>query len=175
MIELVHTAAAAPEALAAAYRLLEEVFEGDLTADDWEHALGGLHAFVWESGDLVAHGSVVQRRLIHNGRALRCGYVEGVGVRADARRRGHGTAVMAALEQAIRAAYDLGALGTSDEGEPLYRSRGWQRWTGPLSALTPDGIRPTPEEQGAVYVLPGVIPLDLTAELTCDWRTGDLW
>ncbi|MDG4824116.1 GNAT family N-acetyltransferase [Asanoa sp. WMMD1127] len=175
MIELVHTSAAGATALGAAYRLLEEVFEGDFGAEDWEHSLGGMHAFAWEGDDLVGHGSVVQRRLVHNGRALRCGYVEGVGVRADQRRRGHGAAVMGALESVIRAAYDLGALGTTDLGEPFYRSRGWLRWTGPLAALTPDGSKPTPEEQGAVYVFPGVMPLDLSAPLTCDWRDGDVW
>ena len=59
---------------------------------DWEHGLGGVHAFVYEGGDVVAHASVVQRRLLHGGRALRAGYVEGVGVRADQRRRGLGAA-----------------------------------------------------------------------------------
>ena len=41
-----------------------------------EHAPGGLHALVHDGGDLVAHGAVVQRRLLHDGRALRVGYVE---------------------------------------------------------------------------------------------------
>jgi aminoglycoside 2'-N-acetyltransferase I len=43
------------------------------------------------------------------------------------------------------------------------------------SALTPAGITPTADERGAVYVLPVTVPLDLTSELTCDWRGGDLW
>ncbi|GAA1866042.1 GNAT family N-acetyltransferase [Asanoa iriomotensis] len=175
MIELVHTSAAGPDALGAAYRLLEVVFEGDFGAEDWEHSLGGMHAFAWEGDTLVGHGSVIQRRLVHNGRALRCGYVEGVGVHPDHRRQGYGAAVMGALESVIRAAYDLGALGTTEEGEALYRARGWLQWTGPLSALTPDGVVQTPQEAGAVYVLPGVMPLDLTAPLTCDWRDGDAW
>jgi aminoglycoside 2'-N-acetyltransferase I len=33
----------------------------------------------------------------------------------------------------------------------------------------------TPDEQGAVYVLPGALPLDRTTALTCDWRDGDVW
>ncbi|MEV4532691.1 GNAT family N-acetyltransferase [Asanoa sp. NPDC049518] len=175
MIEVLHTSAAGAAALGAAYRLLEEVFAGDFGAEDWEHSLGGMHAFVWERDTLVAHGSVVQRRLVHNGRALRCGYVEGVGVHPEHRRRGYGGDVMAALEAVIREAYDLGALGTTDEGEPFYRSRGWLPWIGPLAALTPDGVKDTPDEQGAVYVFPGVMPLDLSAPLTCDWRDGDVW
>ena len=58
---------------------------------------------------------------------------------------------------------------------PLYVSLGWQRWRGPLSALTPSGIVPTPEEAGSVYVLPVATELDLDGELTCDWRDGDVW
>ena len=58
------------------------MFEGEFTEQDWEHALGGIHALVWDGDALVGHAAVVQRRLLHGGRALRAGYVEGVGVRA---------------------------------------------------------------------------------------------
>jgi aminoglycoside 2'-N-acetyltransferase I len=40
---------------------------------DCEHALGGVHALVWEGNELVGHASVVQRRLIRGRRALRTG------------------------------------------------------------------------------------------------------
>src|SRR3712207_8893328 len=43
------------------------------------------------------------------------GYVEGVAVRPDRRGRGHAAAVMSALERVVRSAYELGALGTTDE------------------------------------------------------------
>ena len=53
---------------------------------------------------------------------------------------------------------------------------GWVPWGGRLSALTPDGIVATPEEQGTVHVLAtDGVPLDLAGELTCDWREGDVW
>ena len=100
---------------------------------------------------------------------------EAVAVAASARRRGHGSAVMGALEEVIRRAYDFGALSATEDGAPLYRSCGWQLWTGPVSALSPSGLLPTPDEDGAVHVLPLRADLDLTAELTCDWRDGDLW
>jgi aminoglycoside 2'-N-acetyltransferase I len=96
-------------------------------------------------------------------------------VRADRRRRGHGAAVMDALERVVRGAYDLGALGATDEGAGLYTSRGWQQWRGPLYALTPDGVIRTEEDDGGVYVLPVTTALDLSGELTCDWRDGDVW
>jgi aminoglycoside 2'-N-acetyltransferase I len=146
-----------------------------MTDEDWEHALGGVHALVWEGDELIAHGSVVQRRLLHRGHALRTGYVEAVAVRADRRRRGHGGAVMEALERVVRGAYELGALGATDEGAALYTGRGWQQWRGPLFALTPDGVVRTEEDDGGVYVLPVATELDLSGELTCDWRDGDVW
>ncbi|MGO4424893.1 GNAT family N-acetyltransferase, partial [Streptomyces sp. MCAF7] len=161
--------------LKAARALLDDVFEGDMSDHDWEHALGGIHALAWEDGELIGHASVVQRRLLHGGRALRAGYVEGVGVRADRRGRGHGAAMMAALERVVRGAYDLGALGSSDEARDFYAARGWQRWQGPTSALTPEGVRRTAEEDGGIFVLPAAVPLDVSAELICDWRDGDVW
>ena len=174
-VRTVHTAELDAEALETARDLLDAVFEGELTAHDWEHALGGMHALAWEAGELVGHGSVIGRRLLHGGRALRAGYVEGVGVRADRRGRGHGGALMAALERVIRGAYELGALGATDEAAAFYAARGWQQWRGPTSALTPAGAVRTPDEDGGIFVLPVATELDISGTLACDWRDGDLW
>jgi aminoglycoside 2'-N-acetyltransferase I len=174
-VRTAHTADLDVQTLGAARALLEAAFEGGLTEHDWEHALGGVHALVWEDGELVGHGSVVQRRLVHAQRALRAGYVEAVGVSAFRRGRGHGAAVMTVLERVIRGAYDLGALGTTDAAERFYAARGWVRWQGPTCALTPDGIARTEGEDGGIYVLPVAVPLDLSGALTCDWRDGDVW
>jgi aminoglycoside 2'-N-acetyltransferase I len=174
-LQIAHTAALDADTLAAARALLAEVFAGDFGEHDWEHALGGTHALVWEDEQLIGHGSVVQRRLVHRGHALRAGYIEGVGVRAGHRRRGHGGALMGALEAIVLRAYDLGALGATDDAARLYAARGWERWRGPLSALTPSGVTRTPDEEGAVYVLPNAAALDVHGELTCDWRDGDVW
>lgn len=175
IVRVAHTAELAPATLAAARQLLDDVFAGEMTDHDWEHALGGMHALAFEGAELVGHASVVQRQLLHGGRALRTGYVEGVAVRADRRRRGHGTALMEAAERIVRGAYDLGALGATEEAVPFYRGRGWKQWRGPSSAFTPTGIQRTEEEDGWIYVLPLAIPLDLGGELTCDWREGDVW
>lgn len=177
MVELVvaHTGQLSAADLVAARRLLDDVFEGDLGEHDWEHALGGLHALVWEGSDLVGHASLIQRRLLHGGRALRTGYIEGVGVRADRRRRGHGAAMMEALEGVARGAYELGALGATDEGAAFYVARGWSRWQGSTFALTPAGVVRTEEEDDCIHVLPFSGGLDLRSELTCDWRDGDAW
>jgi len=173
-VQVAHTADLDPEVLQAASELMLGAFD-DFTPDDWEHGLGGIHALAWEDGELVGHASVVQRRMLHGGRALRAGYVEAVAVRADRRRRGHGAAVMEPLERIIRGAYELGALGATDDGAALYTTRGWLRWEGRLSAITPQGVQHTPEEEGYVYVLPVSAELDRSGELTCDWRDGDVW
>jgi aminoglycoside 2'-N-acetyltransferase I len=174
-IEVQHTADLGTDVLDAARLLMLEAFEGDFGPSDWEHTLGGMHALVWEDDALVAHGSMVQRRLLYEGRALRCGYVEAVGVRPDRQRRGYGAAVMDALERLIRGAYDLGALGTTDEGYEFYLARGWQAWSGETYALTPSGVVRTEEDDGGVLVLPVTVALDPSVPLTCDWRDGDVW
>lgn len=175
-VQIAHTADLAAAELRAARTLVDEAFPpGDVTDDDWDHALGGMHALAWEEDVLVGHASVVQRRLLYAGRALRAGYVECVAVRADRRRRGCASAMMTELERIIRAAYDLGALGASDDGLPFYLGRGWQQWRGTTSAMTPRGIVRTLEEDGGVFVLPVTIPLDFDGKLICDWRDGDVW
>ena len=174
-LHLAHTADLDAAALAAARRLLDDAFGSGFTDRDWEHALGGMHALLWEGPDLVAHGAVVQRRLHHGGRALRTGYVEAVAVRPDHRRRGHAGPVMDALERVVRGAFEVGALSASDMGAPLYASRGWLRWEGPTSVLAPSGTERTPGDDGGVYVLPVTAELDLAGDLACDWRDGEVW
>ncbi|MFC3985820.1 GNAT family N-acetyltransferase [Streptosporangium jomthongense] len=174
-VRTAHTSELDTAILETARRLLVEVFDGDLSDDDWEHALGGVHALAWRGAELVGHASVVQRRMLHGGRALRAGYVEAVGVRADLRRGGYGTALMDALERVVHGAYDLGALSASDEAVPFYRGRGWRQWRGETFALTPDGLERTEEEDEGVHVLPVTVPLTLSGTLTCDWRDGDVW
>ncbi len=174
-VQSVHTAWLSPEERHAIRALLDEAFDEDITDDDYEHALGGVHALVWEDRNLIGHGSVIMRRLLHRGRALRTGYVEGVAVRSDRRRRGHGTAVMTALERVIRGGYEIGALGASDEGADFYAARGWQLWTGTASVITPGGIERTEAEEGCIYVLPVTVELAPAGDLACDWRSGDVW
>ena len=167
-----HTAELAPGELAEVRALMDASF-AHFSDHDWDHALGGQHALVREDGLLVAHGSLVMRRLLVEGRSLRTGYVEAVAVRADRRRRGHGSTVMDALE-ALAPAYDVLALSASAAGVALYEARGWRAWRGPTAVLSPTGPLPTPDDDGSVHVLTAE-PLDLDAPLTCDWRDGDVW
>ncbi|MEV0680420.1 GNAT family N-acetyltransferase [Actinosynnema sp. NPDC050436] len=170
-----HTSEVDPVVLQAARALCNDAFDGEFSDDDWEHALGGVHALVWESGVLVGHGAVVQRRLVHGGRAWRAGYVEAVAVREDRRQRGYGAAVMGALEDVVRRAYQVGALASADTALDFYAGRGWQLWRGPTSVLTPTGPERTEDDDGGIFVLPVEVVPDLDGPLACDWREGDVW
>jgi aminoglycoside 2'-N-acetyltransferase I len=177
-LRTVHTAHLSPGELAAVRALLDAAFDGEFADSDWEHSLGGMHALITEEpdGGIVAHGSLVQRRVVHRGRSLRVGYVEAVAVRGDRRRQGLGDRIMAALEEIVDGAYVLGALSASDAGAALYEGRGWQVWSGGLAALGPTGALPLPEEEGSTYVraAAGQALPDPDAALFFDWREGDV-
>jgi aminoglycoside 2'-N-acetyltransferase I len=173
-IRVAHTADLEAETLAAARALLFEVFD-DMTEADWDHSLGGMHSLAVLDGQIVGHASIIQRRIGYQGRPLRAGYVEGVGVRSDCRGSGFGAALMAPLERIITAAYDLGALGASDEAATFYANRGWQRWRGRSYGLTLTGPTRTPEDDDCIFVLPARIPLDPSADLIADWRDDSAW
>lgn len=122
---------------------------------------------------MVGHAAVVARAMVLDGTPRRVGYVEAVATDPGRQHQGIGDAVMTAIEAVISAAYDFGALSASSAGERLYRAHGWRRWEGTLSAMTPSGVTPTADDAGSVFVFGALQPSD--GELTCDWRSGDLW
>ncbi|WP_433790180.1 GNAT family N-acetyltransferase [Actinoplanes sp. CA-252034] len=173
-VRVAPTADLRPDERAAVRELLDLAFDGRFDDHDWDHALGGLHLIVARDGRPVAHGAVVQRRLLLDGRALRCGYVEAVAVHPGRRGQGLAAAVMTEAERLIDGGYDLGALSASERGRGLYLSRGWLPWPGPTAVLSPGGLLRTPDDDGSTLVRPtGDLPL--TGTLTCDWRDGDVW
>ncbi|MFE1904726.1 GNAT family N-acetyltransferase [Streptomyces gardneri] len=156
--------------------MLDSAFDGDFGEDDWDHTLGGVHAWIEDRRGIAAHGAVVLRRVLHQGRSYRVGYVEGVAVRSDLRRRGLGGVVMDGLERVVDGAYAFGALSASDEGAALYRARGWRVWEGRIEVLAPEGIVRLAEEEGSVFLRPAAgraLP-DVAAPLVFDWRDGDV-
>lgn len=176
---LIHTSDLDNETREDARRMVMEAFGGDFTDADWEHSLGGMHALIFDHGAVIAHAAVVQRRLLYRNTALRCGYLEAVAVREDWRGQGLARVVMDAVEQVLRGAYQVGALSASEAGRHIYMARGWLPWRGPTSVLAPVGVTRTPDDDNTLFVLPVNLPrdlqLDTTAEITCDWRDGDVW
>jgi aminoglycoside 2'-N-acetyltransferase I len=155
----------------------DESYESDepFSEDDWEHSLGGLHFVLDLDGEIVAHASVVERELHVDGRPLRTGYVEAVATAPDRQGRGLGSIVMQDATAYIRERFELGALGTGRHS--FYGRLGWLRWKGPSGVRTRGGIRPTPDDDGDILVLPtpSFPELDLAAPISCEWRPGDVW
>ncbi|MGH2691599.1 MAG: GNAT family N-acetyltransferase [Actinomycetota bacterium] len=178
MVRKVASDELSPDEVAAIREMLRAAFEGDpeeeFTDEDWDHATGGLHFILEEDGMVAAHASVVERELHTSGHRLVTGYVEAVATRPDLQRRGHGSALMREVGEYIDRAFQLGALG----GEPAFYERlGWVVWEGPTSVRTESGLIRTPEEDGYVLVrlTPTTPELDLSAPISCEWRSGDVW
>jgi aminoglycoside 2'-N-acetyltransferase I len=157
--------------------LLQLAFDGDFSDDDWDHTLGGRHFLGTRDGMMVAHASVVPRELRVGERAVRAGYVEGVAVAREHRRRGYGHSVMAQLGAFLMRRFELGALSAAEYNQSFYRRLGWRSWRGPTAVIVDGAVQPTPEDDGGVMVLetPTTGQLDLDATLACDWRAGDVW
>ena len=174
-VRLLTTAEVPPELLAAAHDLCDRAFAGRFDDTDWDHALGGWHALALEGAALVAHASVVDRELYVAGRAFRAGYVEAVATEPGRQGTGLGSLVMAPLVAVIRAETELGALSTGAHG--FYQRLGWERWRGRTYVRREGQPVRTPEEDDGVMVLrhgPSQ-SLDLSADITCDQRSGDDW
>ena len=149
----------------------EEAF----SADDVDHAVGGVH-WVAEAGDeVVGHASVVERRLEAAGQPLRTGYVEAVATLPAWRGRGITTRLLDAAGEHIQAGFELGGLSTGVHG--LYERAGWERWRGPTFVRTADGPVRSEDEDDGIMVLrtARTPPLMLTEPLSCEWRAGDAW
>jgi aminoglycoside 2'-N-acetyltransferase I len=149
---------------------------GTFDDEDWAHTFGGVHFLAEGAGRIVAHASVVRRRLTAGGRIMRSGYVEAVATLPEHQRQGLASALMTEVTAHIRGTYELGALDTGMQG--FYERFGWRVWEGPTSVATESGeVVPTPEEDGYVMVLlPSALAhTDLTGPLVCDWRLGDVW
>jgi aminoglycoside 2'-N-acetyltransferase I len=165
--------------IAAIRRLMRDAFGTDdehaFTDDDWKHSIGGIHFVLDLADEIVTHAALVERELQIGGQPLRTGYVEAVATAPAHEGIGHGSQVMHAVTEHIRAHFELGALGTGRHH--FYERLGWQTWHGPAFVRGPDGPVRTPEEEGYILVLrtPTSPPFALTDTISCDWRDGDVW
>ena len=173
---MARTSDLSPDFLTTLKSMLEEAY-GEPFVEDWDHALGGVHFYVEEDGDPIAHASVVERFLETGGHRLRTGYVEADATRPDRRRRGIGSQLIDDLSDYVTHEFELGALGTGEFA--FYERYGWERWRGLTSVRAETGeLLRTPNEDGYVMILRTMrtpSDLDLSWQITCDWRTGDVW
>lgn len=147
-----------------------------MTEADWAHAIGGVHVLVERDGEIVGHGSVVERELHVDGRPLRTGYVEAVAIHPRHQRSGLGSESMIEIGLLIGEEFELGALATGSPG--FYQRLGWLPWAGPTFVRTATGLQRTEEEDGGILVMSTAATppdLDRSASLSCEWRVGDAW
>lgn len=166
---------ASPELLHRIRSLCDAAFAGNFGDDDMAHSLGGTHVVASDADEVVAHASVVERRLWVGEIEVRAGYVEAVAVRPGRQRNRLGSHVMGLLHTTIVDRFDVGALSTGEHG--FYRSLGWDRWRGPTFVVEGSRRRRTAEDDDGLMVLRfgRSADLDLTMPLTCEARAGDHW
>ena len=63
-LRTVHTADLDAGARSAIRSLMDAAF-GTVSDDTFDNVLGGVHALILEDGELIGHGSVIQRRLLY--------------------------------------------------------------------------------------------------------------
>ena len=134
----------------------------------------GVHVVGRLEGEVVSHAMWVTRMLEPGGRpALRTAYVEAVATKPAYQHRGFASEILTRLAAEIRD-FDLGALSPSDPS--FYARLGWEPWRGPLFIRTDQGLLATPDESVMILRLPRTpADLDVTASLSAEWRTGELW
>ena len=165
-----------PSLMVAVRRLVWAAFgEDGFAEEDWEHTFGGRRVLAMDGAVPVGHAAVVPRPLHVGGRPLRAGYVEGVATAPDRQGGGIGSLLMATVADVVRDGHDLGALST---GRPTFYGRlGWERWAG--ATYVQDGdrrVRTHDEDDGVMVLRHGPSAgIDLTADLTCEARSGDDW
>lgn len=163
-----------PQVLGKLKRLNEEA-HGHRFAEDWDHALGGMHFFIEDGDEPLSHASVVERLLETGGRRHRTGYVEAVATRPDRQRRGLASRVIQAVTDYVRVEFELGALCTGEND--FYERFGWETWHGQTFVRTEDGLVRTGHEDGNVMILRTALSpeIDLAGAISCESRPGDVW
>jgi aminoglycoside 2'-N-acetyltransferase I len=149
--------------------------EDPMTETDWAHAIAGEQFVADIDGEIVAYASVAGREIRIGGVPLDAGYVEAVATSPAYQRKGVGTKLMRTVDAYIDDRFELGALGTGVHA--FYERSGWRTWLGRSSVRTPEGFRPTPDEDGYIMVLPtrSSPPLDFAVPIDCDERSGEAW
>jgi aminoglycoside 2'-N-acetyltransferase I len=147
----------------------------ELSPEDVDHAMGGVHWIAEAGGRIVGHASVVPRILEADGVPLTTGYLEAVATQPDWRRRGIASRLLAAANRHITEHFELGALSTGIHA--VYAGTGWQRWQGPTFVRTDSGLLRTEDDDDGIMVLrtPRTPPLAGTEALSCEWRAGEAW
>jgi aminoglycoside 2'-N-acetyltransferase I len=171
-VRMAHTADLDVATLSAARALLDAVFRDEMTDHDWEHALGGIHAFVWDGGELAGHASVVPASALAPWACAAGGLRRG---RRCASRR---------ARAGIRRGDDGSAGASGTRGYAGRHRRGRQLLRNPrleamaridFGAHTPGSCAPRRRTDLSTCCPSLRRWICMYGELICDWRDGDVW
>ena len=125
-------------------------------------------------GELISHIAVIPRYIAVERIPLRGVYVESVATKPEFWGKRFGTALLTAATAHITDTYDIGAMST-DRVE-FYRRVGWKVWTGCSFVEHRNGV-PCPESpRGTIMVVvPPTSAIDVSKDISTDWREGDIW
>ncbi|MBO1330799.1 GNAT family N-acetyltransferase [Streptomyces sp. VRA16 Mangrove soil] len=163
-----------PAELAELRAMLVECFGPRYDERSWQHCLGGLHYLLRYEDRLVSHGALVPRRFRQGGQDLDGVYGESMATLPALRHRGLGSVVVSMATAEIRLHHTIGVFAAGKY--EFYERLGWRKWRGPTYVETAQGPRPAAPARGAVmFRLPQHSTIDPDADLTTDWRDGDIW
>lgn len=154
--------------------LLDQAYEGDFSAEDWDHSLGGSRFLGYLENELIAHGVIVSRRIWLNEIEYQVGYLEAIAVLPKYQRQGYGAALLTRLTEYANDNYLVSMLST-DEKE-FYRKFGWLDFSGESYVLTHGELVRSADEDAGLMWLPGANSelVELT-KAVCEARSGDAW
>jgi aminoglycoside 2'-N-acetyltransferase I len=154
--------------------LLNLAYEGDFGPEDWEHTFGGRYFIGYLNGTIIAHGSVVPRKMFIDGEERIVGYVEAIGVLPDKWRQGFGSKLMAEITEFCLQTYEISML--SSEERDFYSRLGWQQFFG--ASFVQDGdleVRTEEEDEGLMVLTRIKGGARDIKRAVCQSRSGDSW
>jgi aminoglycoside 2'-N-acetyltransferase I len=163
-----------PQIESSIQEMLDLAYNGDFSSEDWGHASGGLYFVGYLEETIVAHGSVVPREMLIDGRRLTVGYVEAVAVLPAYSGQGLGSLLMRRITEFCRENYALSMLSTDEKR--FYERHGWRQFNGEsFIAFEAEVVRSADEDEGLMF-----LPSEKNEEVdirraTCQARSGDSW
>ena len=154
--------------------LLELAYDGDFSAEDWEHTLGGQYFVGFLDETIIDHGSVISRSMYINEKALTVGYVEAIAVLPSYWRQGFGTQLMKQITQFCYNNYELSMLSTDEK--TFYEKLGWLQFQG--ESFVRNGkfeVRTVEEDDGLMLYFSKNCGLGEIQRAVCQPRSGDDW
>jgi hypothetical protein len=100
-------------------------------------------------------------------------YVESVGVVPEYQGKSIGTCLVAAANACIAGSGRVGLLAT--ESPEFYERLRWKRWHGRSFSFDSQGNLAEAKPRGVILALAGHHQLDRFADISIEWRTGDVW